>query len=527
MEITFPAILDYHAYKCPEREAVIFEDARITFSQLCDRVNQRSNSLLHLGVKKGEHVATLSPNCLELVELILALWRIGAVFVPLNWRLSPDELRYILNQSDAETLMFSGAFEETVRKITHSINKVKKFLYTGEKCPSEYIDFEAETRRQSTRRPLIHVNEDDLAAIIYTSGTTGRPKGVAHTHKNFLWQCVFLTLETPELWKSLPKSLLAGPYFHVGGLLNFLWCLFNASPQVILKKFDPRDMLEWIEKEKVNRLHGVATLYNMIIQVPDIDHYDLSTVYHLGSGAEKIRDEVRNRLKELFPGAGIFEVYGMTESCGIITTRSVEYTEDKPSSVGVPPLMMEMRVVDEHGRDLAPGVVGEIIGRSPIIMKEYYNDPERTAEALRDGWLYTNDLGWLDEEGFLYIVERKNDMIITGGENIYPKEVEEVLYTHPKITEAAVFGLPDKIWGQNVCAAVVLEKGEEMSPEEIIGFCKENLASFKKPKSVFFLEALPRAASGKVQRYKLRKMLFQGQKGKGMEMTVMNSKKGE
>ena len=183
MEITFPAILDYHAYKCPEREAVIFEDARITFSQLCDRVNQRSNSLLHLGVKKGEHVATLSPNCLELVELILALWRIGAVFVPLNWRLSPDELRYILNQSDAETLMFSGAFEETVRKITPSINKVKKFLYTGEKCPSEYIDFEAETRRQSTRRPLIHVNEDDLAAIIYTSGTTGRPKGVVHTHK--------------------------------------------------------------------------------------------------------------------------------------------------------------------------------------------------------------------------------------------------------------------------------------------------------------------------------------------------------
>lgn len=507
MEIIFPAVIDSHAKQYPEAEAVIFKDVRVTFGQLRDRINRRSNALLHLGVKRGEHVATLSANCLELVELILAVWRIGAVLAPLNWRLSPDELIHMLNHCDAETLMFSSAFEETVRKITPSIKKVSKFLYTGEKCSAAYIDFEAVTRGQSTQMPRIQVNEDDVAAIIYTSGTTGKPKGVVHTHKNFLWQCVFLTLATKGLWKSRPKSLLSGPYFHVGGLLNLLWCFFNASPQVILKKFDPKDTLEWIEKEKVNRLHGVATLYNMILQVPEIDQYDLSSVYHLGSGAERMAAKTRQRLKALFPGADIFELYGMTESCGIITTRPLEHSEDKPLSVGVPTLLMEMRVVDKQGHDVAPGVVGEIIARSPIIMREYYNDLERTAEAIRDGWLYTSDLGYLDEDGFLYIVERKNDMIITGGENIYPQEVEGVLYTHSKIAEAAVFGLPDKIWGQNVCAAVVLEKGQKMTPEEIIGFCKQNLASFKKPKSIFFLDALPRAASGKVKRSELRKRL--------------------
>lgn len=285
-----------------------------------------------------------------------------------------------------------------------------------------------------------------------------------------------------------------------------LWCLFNASPQVVLKKFDPKDVLDWIEKEKVNRLMSPATLYNMIVQVPDIEHYDLSSVYWLGHGAERMADETRNRLAELFPRAGIFHPYGMTESCAVITARPVEYEEAKPASVGIPPLLMDMRVVDEQGQDVSPGVVGEIIARGPNIMKEYYRDPEQTAEALRQGWLYTSDLGWVDEDGFLYVVERKQEMIKTGGENIYPKEVEEVLYTHPKIAEAAVFGLPDEIWGQKVCAAVVLKKGEQMKFEEVIGFCKENLASFKKPKEVMFLEDLPRAASGKVKRSELRNM---------------------
>jgi acyl-CoA synthetase (AMP-forming)/AMP-acid ligase II len=216
-------------------------------------------------------------------------------------------------------------------------------------------------------------------------------------------------------------------------------------------------------------------------------------------------DETRRRLMKTFTRAGIIEGYGMTETCGITTVRQKEYTDSKPYSVGLTPSIIQVRVVDEQGDEVAPNEIGEIIVRGPNVMKEYYKDPEKTAEALRDGWLWTHDLGRRDKEGFLYIIERKNDMIKSGGENIYPKEVEDILYRHPKIAEAAVFGVRDPVWGQNVFAAVVLKNGAKMRSEEVIQYCKENLASFKKPKHVEFVDSLPRSPIGKVLRSELRK----------------------
>jgi acyl-CoA synthetase (AMP-forming)/AMP-acid ligase II len=243
----------------------------------------------------------------------------------------------------------------------------------------------------------------------------------------------------------------------------------------------------------------------MLLQVPTIKNYDLSSVKFVASGSEMMPDETRNQLKKIFPGAGIVENYGMTETCAAISSRREIFTESKPYSVGFPLPFVKVRIVDNQGRDVVPGEAGEIIVSGPNIMKEYYKNPEQTAKAIRDGWLHTEDIGRFDEDGFLYIIERKHHMIISGGENIYPKEVEEILYKHPKIIEVAVFGLPDEIWGQKVCAAIVLKPGEQLSSEEVIEFCQENIASFKKPKVVYFVETLPKSPIGKILRSVLKK----------------------
>jgi acyl-CoA synthetase (AMP-forming)/AMP-acid ligase II len=506
---TIPDILEHNAESYRDDEAVIFGDNRATFGRLWERTNRRANALLKIGIKKGDHVATLSVNSMELLESMLAIWRIGAVFVPMSWRLSPDEIVYAINQSHAVCLVFEGEFQETVRNITPAIKGVKHFCFLGEKCPDGFIDFDAKLQEVSDQSPVIEVRREDMATILYTSGTTGKPKGVMASHGNWISACDALTKSMGDYWLTRPKSLLSGPYFHAGGLANYLMCSFNASPQIVLKKFDPKEMLTLIQKEKVNRLQGVASLYNMILQVPNIEEYDLSSANFIGSGAERIPAETRKRLLEIFPGAMIWEGYGMTESCAIITALIVEETQSKTTSVGKPQGSIELRVVDEQGMDVVPGQAGEIIARGPNMMMGYYNDPQKTAEALRNGWLFTNDLGILDEDGNLTIIERKNNMIKTGGENIYPKEIENVLYQHPQIAEAAVFGLPDETWGESVCAAVVLEKEAVVSATEIISYCKDNLASFKKPKQVFFLEALFRTSSGKVLRSELRKQYME------------------
>ena len=502
MEMTLGTILQISTSQYPEREALIFEDARATYSLFNERVNQRANALLQLGIKPQDHVATLASNCMELVETIYAVWRIGAVLVPLNMRLSPSELHYIIEHSDVTTLLFTQRFQETVDKIRPNFKIVQKIISFNTPPSPGYDDFEAITREQNTEAPQAEVLETDPATILYTSGTTGKPKGVVATHKNWVWGCVNASFLVKE--RQLLKNLTVYPLFHAGAIMNLAGSIFGGNSLVILKEFDPQTMLEQIQREKVHRMGNPPTVYNMILQHPDIEKYDLSSVLYLNSGAEVMPIETRKRLSRVFINAGFIENYGMTETCGFTTSRPGEYTADKPYSVGISSITNQVRVVNPDGQDTAPGEVGEIIVRGPNVMKEYYKDPEKTAEAIRGGWLYTDDLGKMDEDGFLMIVERKKNMIISGGENIYPKEVEDVLYRHPKVVDAAVYGVPDKIWGEKVCAAIVLKAGEQMTVEEIIDFSKQNLASFKKPKFVEFIDSLPRNTIGKVQRSELK-----------------------
>ncbi|MBW2322854.1 MAG: AMP-binding protein [Deltaproteobacteria bacterium] len=443
MEITLGTMLKINAAKYPRDEAVIFDDARATYSQLNDRVNKRANALLSLGVKKGDHVATLASNCLELVETIYAIWRIGAVLVPLNIRLSPGELTYIVDHSDVSTVLFLDTLNETITQIKPQLEEVKRFFSFGKNPVEGFIDFEVKTDQQSTQEPSGEIKEEEVATILYTAGTTGKPKGVVATHKNWIWMNINSTAGRTR--EPGMKSMTVYPLFHAGSIANLTGNIFAGYTLVILKAFDPKQMLEFIQKEKINRLGNPPTVYKMILQQPEISSYDLSSVRYLMSGSEVMPDETRNQLKKVFCNAGIIDNYGMTETCGGTTSRSEEYTAEKPFSVGLPHISELVRVVDGQGEDVASGEVGEIIVRGPNVMREYYKDPEKTAEALRNGWLYTQDL-----------------------------------------------------------AAVVLKQGEEMTPEEVIEFSKQNLASFKKPKFVEFIDSLPKSPIGKVLRSKLK-----------------------
>ena len=502
MELTIGNTLFTNAHNFPDLEALVIEGKRVAFNVLNEAVNRRARALLALGINRGDHVGTLSANSVELVETIYALARIGAVVVPLSYRLAADELSYVISHADISTLVFQDQFETTVREVKPSIPGVKTYLVFGDCTSGDWTDFNAQTEKQSSNQPDVEVKETDPATIICTSGTTGQPKGVVHTHKSWVWQMANLT---HSLQSRFEKTMTVYPLFHAGGFMGLYAAIFAPNTLMMLTSFDPKLMLETIEKERINRMGNPPTVYKMLLQIPELAKTDLSSMRNLMSGSEVIPDETRNQLKRAFPGVGIVENYGSTEVCGVLTNRTAEFTEAKPFSVGRPHPLIRLRIVDETGRNVPPETVGEIVCCGPSVMQEYYKDPKKTSDAIRDGWLFTGDLGWMDADGFLYIKERKNHMIISGGENIYPKEVEDVLYRHPGIFEAAVFGLPDELWGEKVCAAIVTKPGEQIEAEEVVEFCKNNLASFKKPKEVYFVDALPKNQIGKILRSELKK----------------------
>jgi fatty-acyl-CoA synthase/long-chain acyl-CoA synthetase len=505
MEMNVSEVINFNAQKFPSREALIFQDKRITYGQLNDSISQRANLLIEQGVKQGDHVSTLFLNCTEVVESITAVWRAGAVLVPLSFRASAEELIYILDNADVSAIIFQEGFEKMIRKITPSLPKIKKLFCSGKNPPNDFINFESKKAEQPTQLPKLKIKESDMCTIVYTSGTTGKPKGVVITHKNLIWAIASVMALNYSGYDDYRKHLTIYPFFHIGAIMNTYNSLCSGNTMVMLEKFDPKKIFETIEKEKVDSIANPPTAYKMLLRFPNKEQYDLSSVIGLGSGSERMPDETSKQLQKIFPNAQIVESYGLTESTGFLTTRRGEFMHTKLGSVGKTSPFIRIRIIDKDGNDVAPNEPGEIIAKGPSMMTEYYKNPEKTAEALRDGWLYTEDIGRFDEDGFLYIKERKHHMIISGGENIYPKEVEAVLYQHPKILEAAVFGLPDETYGEMVAAAVVLKRGEQLTYDEVAEFCKEHIASFKKPKVVHFVDALPKNPIGKIMRSELKK----------------------
>ncbi len=498
-----------NARRFPDKQAVVYGDTRLTYREFNARINRLAHALMDIGIKKGEKVAILLFNCNQFLEAYFALAKMGAIAVPLNFRLHSEELEYIVNNADAVAFILGEAFVDTVRGIQKNLPQVRQYISVTEKPVEGMLHFESLLQKYPDDEPLVLVEEDDPAFIMYTAGTTGRPKGAVLTHKG---EVMIWTLATIEVSResdigdmSAWRACAAPPIFHLASFGTCVAYLLFASTIILpVQVFNPVEIMQLLEREKCDSVLLIPAMANFLLQLPDLDKYDTSSLKAWFSGAAVLPTQLRKRIGEAFPRVKIFDAFGQTETNAMVSMLRPSDAARKVASVGKALPFIEIRVVDAQDRDVPVGEVGEAIYRGPTMMKEYYNNPEGTAEAFRGGWFHSGDLVRQDEEGFLYVVDRKKDMIVSGGENIYPAEVEEVLYKHPKILEAAVIGVHDEQWGENVKAIVVTKPGETLTEEEVIEFCKGHLASYKKPRSVDFIDALPRNPAMKVLKTVLR-----------------------
>jgi acyl-CoA synthetase (AMP-forming)/AMP-acid ligase II len=500
---------------CPERDCIVFEGRRWTYAQINERVNHLANALAKLGIKKGDRIGILHVNCNQYIETYFAVAKLGAIFVPLNFRAKADELTYMIANAEAKSLFVGSRYLDVVNTMLPQLPTIKQCILIDSNNEGKmyYEDFLGSA---SSDEFMGEIGDEDITILIYTAGTTGRPKGVPLRHSAFgTYVLDNVNPASPDIEE---RNLLTVPLYHVAGIQAMLAAIYGGRTLVLMRQFEVKEWLETVQQEKATRAMLVPTMLKRVIDDPDFSQYDLSSLKVITYGAAPMPFEVINKAIKVMPWVRFINAFGQTETASTITTLGpedhiIEGTEEErekklkrlTSSIGKPLPDVEVRIVDEEGKALPPLEVGEILARGPRIMTGYWRDEQKTSQVItRDGWLRTGDMGWMDEEGYIYLAGRGDDMIIRGGENISPEEVENVVHSHPKVEEAAVIGIPDPEWGQEPRAIVVLKKGEAAAPEEIIEYCRSRLAGFKRPRSVVFLDALPRNQMGKVLRKKLR-----------------------
>jgi len=501
----------------PDKEAVVCGDFRMDYKGFAERVWQLSNGLIRMGIKRNDRVAILHENCHVFLEVYFASAHLGIILVPLNFRLSTRELTMILNDSRPRILIAQNIFRDKAVGIPDLVPHIEKIIWTQRSTESGSgpidLDYEALLKEQTiTPPPELNIKDDDVAHLYYTSGTTGRPKGVMLTHKNVkshaLGTIAELHLADSDHWFHV------APLFHLADAWATFAVTWVGGKHVLIPAFDPKEVLGLIEQEKITLSNLIPTMLNMMVNHPDVGKFDYSSLRVILSGGASIAPETVRKIIEAFK-CDYIQTYGMTETSPYLTLSilkqhlkelSWEERLRYKARTGREFINVNLKVVDDQGNEVAKDdkQVGEIIAKGDIVTPGYWNLPEETEKAILDGWLYTGDMAVVDSEGYVNIVDRKKDMIITGGENVYSTEVENVLYTHPNILEAAVIGVPDAHWGEAVKACVVLKDGCKLGEEEIIAFCKENLAHYKAPKSVDFLSELPKTGSGKIYKKGLR-----------------------
>ncbi|MBU4275635.1 MAG: long-chain fatty acid--CoA ligase [Proteobacteria bacterium] len=506
-------LIDNTVAKYGQRTALVSGDTRRTYADLDDRAGRLAGALLGRGLKPGDRVALLSHNTDYFVESYLALTRVGLVAVPVNFRLVGPEIVYILQNSQAKAIIHGPEFSEVMAGIKARLPEVRLFLCPGSSDQNLALDYEAFLQSGVYTPSSSQIGEADPCQIIYTSGTTGKPKGAVLTHRNIIWNAFNIIHGRDD--DAGQVAIIVGPLHHSAPLNHHLTVQLALGGTCILAvKFEPRMVLECIEREKVTTISGSPAMYNLLLRHPGADKYDTSSVTKCTVGADRLSVATKKEIMKFFPNIdGLYDIYGCTEVSPVATILKGRDCLRKDGSVGRAVAFSDVRVFDENDREAPVGEVGEIVCRGPNVMPRYHDDPPATAKALRNGWLHTGDLAYMDEDGFFFFVDRKKDMIVSGGENIYPREVEEVLATHPDILEAAMVAMPDPTWGESARVFVVTQPGKKLSSQEVIEFCKQNLASYKKPKRVDFVEELPRNASGKVLKRQLRDIPLQGGDG--------------
>lgn len=497
------ATLDRNADRWPDREAVTQGARRLTNAGLLGRVQALAASLRDLDVGRGSVVAILLNNCPEFLEATLAVNRLGATWLPLNWRLAPDEWEYILGHAGASVLVSEPEFAAGVDGVAPRLGELRHRVAVG--GPQEgwlaYEPLLEGGRGQAVE--VADVAEDDVQRLMYTSGTTARPKGVMLTYGNLLWKNVGQLVEFGLT--DADRTLVAGPLYHVGGMdLPASTVLYAGGSVALLRRFDPVQTMEALAPESITNLWLAPAMVNAVLQLDDLEAYDTSTVRLIINGGEKMPVPLIERMLRAFPNAWFSDAYGLTETVSGDTFMDRGSAIRKIGSVGKPVVHLAVRIVDEEGRDVPTGGLGEVVLRGPKVFRGYWKDEAATAAVLRDGWFHTGDVGHLDGDGYLYIDDRKKDLIVSGGENIASPEVERVLYEHPDVLEAAVVGTPDDRWGEVPKAFVALKEGASAGADELLEHCRSRLARFKTPRAVEFVDALPRNPSGKVLKRELR-----------------------
>ncbi|KHF38519.1 class I adenylate-forming enzyme family protein [Halalkalibacter okhensis] len=510
--MSLPQLLESALSLKPDEEVIYDGERRVNYKELDQEANDLASGLHQLGIRKGDRVAVSLPNWHEFIVITFALAKLGAILIPFNTRFRKEEVSYILKNSGAKAVFFPKEFDQ--------IDHYQQFHEIKENVPQlEYlisVRFESEDilsyenllrNGKLTKAPAVEIEAaEDVFAILYTSGTTGRPKGAMLTHKNLIHTAV----AGAKCMQCSPKDvfLLPTPVFHVMGLMFVLRAVASAGRMVLMEVFKPERALSLIEQEKVTIKPGVPTMFILELNHPNFKKYDLSSLRTGEMGGAPAPVEIIRRIREQM-GCNVLIGYGMTETSPTLTLTSFDDDDQlRAETVGKALPGVELKVVDRYKNELPIGEVGELVCKSFGLMKGYYNMPEKTHEAIdAEGWYYTGDLVTIDEQGYLRIVGRKKELIIRGGYNIYPREVEEHFYTHPKVNDVAIIGMPDTVLGEISCACIQLKTGVEGTEEELLVFIKEKVADYKVPDKLIIVNDFPMTPSGKIKKIELQKRL--------------------